>query len=192
MSHTRLHPDGKERCVWVNDDQIYIDYHDREWGNRATGQKDLFEAIALEGFQAGLSWLTILKRREGFRSAFEGFEIETVAGFDQQKVSTLMLDQRIIRNRAKIEATIHNAKLVQDKGLDLKKELWQFAPSDPLTNETDFAWRATSLESDALSSHLRKLGFKFVGSTTMYALMQSTGMIHDHAPNCFRRIRKDS
>lgn len=192
MSHTRIHPDGKERCVWVTDDQVYIDYHDQEWGNRATGQRDLFEAIALEGFQAGLSWLTILKRREGFRSAFNGFEIEKVAAFDQEEVVRLLSDERIIRNRAKIEATIHNARLVLTKNLDLKNELWQFAPSDPITQEPNFSWKATSPESDALSAHLRQLGFKFVGSTTMYALMQSTGMIHDHAPNCFRRIRKDS
>lgn len=192
MTHTRVHPDGVERCSWVTDDQVYIDYHDQEWGQRATDQQALYEAICLEGFQAGLSWITILKRREGFRRAFDGFELEKVANYDESKVESLMLDSSIIRNRAKIQAAIHNARLILDKAIDLKSTLWQFAPSDPLTKVENFQWLATSPESDAMSKHLRVLGFKFVGSTTMYALMQSTGMIHDHAPNCFRRIRKDS
>lgn len=192
MTHTRVHPDGIERCSWVTDDQVYIEYHDQEWGQRATDQLALYEAICLEGFQAGLSWITILKRREGFRRAFDGFELEKVANYDEAKVESLMLDSSIIRNRAKIQAAIHNARLILDKAIDLKSTLWQFAPSDPLTKVENFQWLATSPESDAMSKHLRALGFKFVGSTTMYALMQSTGMIHDHAPNCFRRIRKDS
>lgn len=192
MSHTRVHLDGIERCIWVTDDQIYIDYHDQEWGQRATDQRAFFEAICLEGFQAGLSWITILKRREGFRKAFDEFELEKVAGFDQAKVEMLMQDVSIIRNRAKILAAIHNARLILDQSIDLKSMLWQFAPEEPLTPVVNFQWVATSPESDAMSKHLRSLGFKFVGSTTMYALMQSTGMIHDHAPNCFRRIRKDS
>ncbi len=192
MTHTRVHHDGVERCSWVTDDKIYIDYHDQEWGQRATDQRSLFEAICLEGFQAGLSWITILKRREGFRAAFEQFELEKVAGFDEGRVELLMQDAGIIRNRAKILAAIHNARLILDEAIDLRSTLWQFAPGNPLTSLENFQWLATSPESDAMSKHLRKLGFKFVGSTTMYALMQSTGMIHDHAPNCFRRIRKDS
>jgi len=192
MTLTRVHPDGKERCIWVTDDQVYIDYHDQEWGQRASDQRALFEAICLEGFQAGLSWLTILKRREGFRKAFDQFEIEKVAAFDATRVEKLMQDQGIIRNRAKIQSAIHNAQLILDGAIDLKTTLWQFAPPEPASPVENFRWLATSPESDAMSKHLRALGFKFVGSTTMYALMQSTGMIDDHAPNCFRRIRKDS
>lgn len=192
MIHTRIHPDGIERCSWVSDDAIYIEYHDQEWGQRATDQRSLFEAISLEGFQAGLSWLTILKRRDAFRAAFDNFEIELVAAYDAARVVSLLENSNIIRNRAKIESVVHNARLVQHLELDLKEELWQFAPQNRLSEIANFSWKATSSESDALSKHLRKLGFKFVGSTTMYALMQSTGMIHDHAPNCFRRLRKDS
>lgn len=187
MSHTRLHPDGRLRCVWVTDDPEYIAYHDNEWGRRATGQRDLFEALALEGFQAGLSWLTILKRRDGFRRAFHNFELQRVAKMGQQEVEQLMADPGIIRNRAKILAVIHNAQLILDRGIDLKAELWNFAPEETMTQTQDFEWRAVSPESLALSKHLRKLGFKFVGPTSMYALMQSIGMIHDHAPDCHWR-----
>ena len=151
MTSSRVHSDGLERCSWLNDDPIYIAYHDNEWGRRATGQRDLFEAIALEGFQAGLSWLTILKRRDGSREAF------------------------------------HNANVILERDLDLRNELWAFAPAQRLTNTENFEWLSVSKESIALSKALRKLGFKFVGPTTMYALMQSTGMIHDHAPNCHWR-----
>jgi DNA-3-methyladenine glycosylase I len=188
MSLTRVHPDGVERCRWVTDDQVYIDYHDKEWGRRATGQRDLFEAVALEGFQAGLSWLTILKRREGFRSAFDNFQTALVAAYGPNDVDRLMQDERIIRNRAKILATIHNARLVEDLGLDLKETLWRFAPENNQTSQDNFQWLITSPESDAMSAELRRLGFKFVGSTSMYALMQSVGMIMDHAPNCHIRF----
>lgn len=183
MNLVRMHSDGKLRCSWVTDDPIYISYHDDEWGRRATGQRDLFEAISLEGFQAGLSWLTILKRREGFRTAFENFELQKVSSFSDQDVERLMLEPGIIRNRAKILSVIHNARLILEKNLDLKQELWQFAPAMQPGPE-NFAWLARSPESDAMSKHLKQIGFKFVGSTTMYALMQSTGMIRDHAPDC--------
>jgi DNA-3-methyladenine glycosylase I len=183
MSHVRKHPDGKLRCSWVTDDPVYVEYHDQEWGRRATGQRDLFEAISLEGFQAGLSWLTILRRRAGFRAAFDNFELEKVAAFDEGDVERLMLDPGIIRNRSKIRSVIHNGRLVLDKNLDLKRELWQFAPARQPVPE-GFQWLVTSPESDAMSKHLKTLGFKFVGSTSMYALMQSTGMISDHAPDC--------
>jgi DNA-3-methyladenine glycosylase I len=187
MTNSRVHSDGLERCSWLNDDPIYIAYHDNEWGRRATGQRDLFEAIALEGFQAGLSWLTILKRREGFREAFHNFDIEKVATMTAADVDNLMQNPNIIRNRAKILATIHNANVILERGLDLRSELWAFAPAERLTNTENFEWLSVSKESIALSKALRKLGFKFVGPTTMYALMQSTGMIHDHAPNCHWR-----
>ncbi len=182
-----MHPDGLMRCSWLNDDPIYIAYHDQEWGRRATGQRDLFEAIALEGFQAGLSWLTILKRRDAFRDAFFNFEIEKVAQMTDGDVDRLMSDTGIIRNRAKILATIHNAQVIAEQDLDLKKVLWAYAPEERRTPVENFEWLSVSKESIALSKELRKLGFKFVGPTTMYALMQSTGMIHDHAPNCHWR-----
>lgn len=187
MTHTRTHADGITRCVWVNDDEIYIRYHDTEWGSEGRGQRELFEAICLEGFQAGLSWITILKRREGFRQAFENFDIETVAKFDENKIEELMLNPGIIRNRAKIISAINNANIVLEKELDLTSLIWSFAPAVRQTPDVDFEWRATSDESIALSKALRKLGFSFVGPTTMYALMQSSGLVHDHAPACFRR-----
>jgi len=187
VSHSRVHPDGLERCSWLNDDPIYIEYHDKEWGRRATGQRDLFEAIALEGFQAGLSWITILKRRDSFRKAFHNFEISRVAEMTESDVDRLMQDPGIIRNRAKILATIHNAKLTLRLDLDLKATLWAFAPENPKSPIENFEWLSASKESTALSKALRQLGFKFVGPTTMYALMQSTGMVHDHAPNCHWR-----
>ena len=187
MILTKTFDDGLTRCGWLNDDLTYRDYHDQEWGTKTTGQAALFEGICLEGFQAGLSWLTILKRREGFRNAFHGFDVERVAAMNDSDVEVLMQDSSIIRNRAKINSAIRNAQLVLDQNIDLTKLLWSFAPRVSLTPAEDFAWRATSSESDAMSKRLRELGFGFVGSTTMYALMQSTGMIQDHAPGCFRR-----
>ena len=187
MTHTRIHADGITRCSWVTDDEIYIRYHDYEWGQEGRGQQELFEAICLEGFQAGLSWITILKRREGFRRAFENFDIKKVAKFDANKIEDLMLNPEIIRNRAKIVSAINNANLVLDQGIDLTSLIWSFAPETRQTPESNFTWVATSEESIALSKALRKLGFSFVGPTTMYALMQSSGLVKDHAPGCFRR-----
>ena len=187
MTHTRIHADGVTRCSWVTDDEIYIRYHDNEWGQEGRGQRELFEAICLEGFQAGLSWITILKRREGFRRAFENFDIKKVAKFDANKIEDLMLNPEIIRNRAKIVSAINNANLVLDQDIDLTSLIWSFAPETQQTPESNFTWVANSEESIALSKALRKLGFSFVGPTTMYALMQSSGLVKDHAPGCFRR-----
>lgn len=183
------YPDGTTRCYWPKQDQIYIDYHDTEWGVAVTDENALFEAIALEGFQAGLSWITILKRREGFRKAFLDFEIGRVAKMNTKQVERLMMDESIIRNRAKIIATINNAKLVQSLDESLKDIIWAHAPrpNKRTTPAKNFEFRAVSEESEALSKTLRSLGFAFVGPTTMYAMMQSTGMINDHAPGCFRR-----
>jgi DNA-3-methyladenine glycosylase I len=152
----------------------------------------MFERISLEGFQAGLSWITILKRREGFRKAFKNFEIKKVAKFTELHVEKLMLNEGIIRNRAKIISTINNANLILDlqkQGESISDIAWSFAPPASMrtTSPKTFEWRATSPESDALSKELRRLGFGFVGSTTMYALMQATGFVNDHAPGCFRR-----
>jgi DNA-3-methyladenine glycosylase I len=189
---TNEYPDGKTRCGWPGQDDLYIDYHDTEWGVPVTGDEAMFERIALEGFQAGLSWITILKRREGFRAAFHGFKLEPVAAMTEDDVERLMNDAGIIRNRAKVLATIHNAQLIlelQSAGQSISEIVWSFAPQGEARKraEAGFEWIATSPESDAMSKHLRMLGFKFVGSTTMYALMQATGMYNDHAPGCFRR-----
>lgn len=187
MSITKLFDDGITRCGWLNQDPLYINYHDKEWGTKTTGQNELFEVICLEGFQAGLSWLTILKRRDGFRRAFHNFQVEKVASLTEADVESLMQNEGIIRNRAKILSAIKNANIILDKQIQLTELMWSFAPEQSITPEQNFEWRATSEESDALSKELKRLGFSFVGSTTMYALMQSTGMIQDHAPGCFRR-----
>jgi DNA-3-methyladenine glycosylase I len=183
------YPDGLTRCYWPKEEKIYIDYHDTEWGVPVTDENALFEAIALEGFQAGLSWITILKRREGFRRAFLDFDISHVAKMSSKQVERLMQDEGIIRNRAKILATINNAKLALSLDRSLEDIIWSHAPrpSKRTTPAKNFEFRAVSEESEALSKTLRSLGFAFVGPTTMYAMMQSIGMINDHAPGCFRR-----
>ena len=155
-------------------------------------QQQLFEHLSLEGFQAGLSWITILKRRPGFRSAFEDFNIQKVAEFDDSRVEALMQDTGIIRNRLKIQAVIHNARTVLERNLDLATEFWRFAPPQSITSTENFAWKVTTPESNALSKHLKTLGLKVVGSTSMYAMMQSIGMVSDHAPMCYRRSEAQS
>jgi len=191
-NHTHTYEGGLTRCKWPGKDELYIAYHDQEWGVPRFGDDEMFERISLEGFQAGLSWITILKRREGFRKAFKNFEVKKVAKLTEVDVEKLMLNEGIIRNRAKIVSTIKNANLVLDlqkQGESISDIVWSFAP--PVHKRTpgikSFEWRATSPESDALSKELRRLGFGFVGSTTMYALMQATGFVNDHAPGCFRR-----
>ena len=190
--HVHKYEDGLTRCKWPGQDSLYIDYHDTEWGVPVFGDDEMFERITLEGFQAGLSWITILKRREGFRKAFKNFEVKKVAKMTDQEIEKLMLNEGIIRNRAKIISTINNANLVLDlqkQGESISDIVWKFAPpkSKRTPSVSSFEWRATSQESDALSKHLKKLGFSFVGSTTLYALMQATGFVNDHAPGCFRR-----
>jgi DNA-3-methyladenine glycosylase I len=188
----RKHEDGLSRCKWAGVDELYVQYHDEEWGVAVAGDQEMFERITLEGFQAGLSWITILKRREHFRKAFHNFNIKKVAKLTEVDVERLMLDAGIIRNRAKIQSTIRNAQVVLDlqkQGESISDIVWSFAPTRTKSTSpaSSFEWRATSSESDALSKHLKKLGFGFVGSTTMYALMQATGFVNDHAPGCFRR-----
>lgn len=184
--------DGLARCSWLNNDQLYIDYHDTEWGVPRHGDQEMFERIALEGFQAGLSWITILKRREGFRAAFHGFDLERVAAMNEDDVERLMADPRIIRNRAKILSTIKNANTILEmhaNGESISDLVWSFAPPAEarMRPEAGFEWVATTPESDGLSKELCRRGFSFVGSTTMYALMQATGFVNAHAPGCFRR-----
>lgn len=186
------HEDGITRCAWSGTDGLYCKYHDTEWGVPVTGDREMFERIALEGFQAGLSWITILRRREGFRKAFKNFDLVKVSKMTPADVERLMQDAGIIRNRGKIESTIKNAKLIlqlQKNGESISDIVWSFAPSKKKQATKDFTWIAVTEESTALSKHLRKLGFGYVGPTTMYALMQATGMVNDHAPGCFRRAQ---
>jgi DNA-3-methyladenine glycosylase I len=183
--------DGRARCRWVGTDAEYVRYHDEEWGHPLHGDQPLYEKMCLEGFQAGLSWITILRRREGFREVFHRFEPARVALMDDVEVEKAMLDERIIRNRAKILSTIKNAKLTLELTADhpgaLDELMWSFAPparANRLTGMSEIP--AVTEQSTAMSKALRKLGFGFVGPTTMYALMQSSGMVDDHVAGCWR------
>lgn len=183
-------PDGLARCGWVGDDAEYRRYHDEEWGRALHGDRALYEKMSLEGFQAGLSWITILRKRPRFREVFAGFEPETVAAFDEADVERLMADAGIIRNRAKILTTIGNARLVaaMTRG-EFDAFMWSFAPEPRSAADRPVAFAdvpAVTAASDALSKALKRRGFRFVGSTTMYALMQSAGMVDDHLVGCHR------
>jgi DNA-3-methyladenine glycosylase I len=184
-------PDKLKRCSWCASDPIYIAYHDNEWGRPVHDDNKLFEKICLEGFQAGLSWLTILRKRENFRTAFKGFDPEVVAKFTSRDVERLMKNEGIVRNRMKIEATIANAKAtlkVQRELGSLDALIWSFAPKKPAKMPKQFGDVPTSTpESKALSKELLKRGFKFVGPTTMYAAMQSLGLVNDHFATCHAR-----
>jgi DNA-3-methyladenine glycosylase I len=177
----------RQRCSWAESAPEYAAYHDDEWGTPLHGDRELFERVSLEAFQSGLSWLIILRKRPAFRAAFADFDIATVAAFDERDEARLLADAGIVRNRAKIEATINNAQRVIDavpEGFD--EFLWSFAPvrrkrPDSVPSESD--------ESKAMSKELKRRGFKFVGPTTAYALMQATGMVNDHMPPCFRAPR---
>ncbi|WP_091229631.1 DNA-3-methyladenine glycosylase I [Microbacterium sp. 3J1] len=181
-------PDGRARCAWAGTDDEYCRYHDEEWGTPLHGDRALFEKMSLEGFQAGLSWITILRKRPRFREVFEGFDPAAVAQFDETDVERLMTDAGIIRNRAKIEAAIGNARLVRTMADgELDELMWSFAPPASDSRPAEFAEvPAVTPESTALSKELRRRGFRFVGPTTMYALMQSTGMVDDHVAGCWR------
>ncbi|MDF2561579.1 MAG: 3-methyladenine glycosylase [Microbacterium sp.] len=172
----------------MGDDVEYRRYHDEEWGVPLRGDRALFEKMALEGFQAGLSWITILRKRPRFREVFAGFEPETVAEFDEADVERLMADVGIIRNRAKILATIGNARLVRGMAEgELDELMWSFAPPASGIRPASFAdVPAVTPASTAMSKELRRRGFRFVGPTTMYALMQSAGMVDDHIAGCWR------
>jgi len=176
--------DGRLRCAWAGAADDYVAYHDQEWGRRLTGDDALFERLCLEAFQSGLSWLTILRRREGFRRAFAGFSIPAVVAFGTTDVERLLADTGIIRNRAKIEAAIANAKLAAELPEGLSALLWSYAPPRRPRPRTRADVPATSPESTALANELRKRGFRFVGPTTAYALMQATGMVDDHIVGC--------
>ena len=190
----RLHEDGKKRCPWPGEDPFYVAYHDTEWGVPEYDDRALYEKLILDGFQAGLSWITILRRRPAFRAAFHAFDPTRVASMDGDDVERLMQDTSIIRNRAKIEATISNAAITveltgQREGA-LDELMWGFAPpprAAPLASLSDVP--AVTDQSTAMSKALRTLGYRFVGPTTLYALMQSSGMVDDHVAGCARAAR---
>jgi DNA-3-methyladenine glycosylase I len=184
--------DGRVRCGWIDqsrlapaDFTLYRDYHDTEWGQPVRGSKALFERVSLEAFQSGLSWLIILRKRENFRRAFHRFEIGKVARYTDRDVERLMNDAGIVRNRAKIEATIANARAVADLDVDLGELLWSFAPQARPRPAKLSDVPAVTPESKAMAKELKRRGFKFVGPTTAYALMQATGMVDDHVVSCW-------
>jgi DNA-3-methyladenine glycosylase I len=181
----------KHRCRWCTDDPIYLDYHDHEWGIPLHDDIRLFEMLVLEGAQAGLSWLTILKKRQNYREAFDGFRPEIIAAYGPKKIDTLLHDPGIVRNRLKIEAAIQNARQVlkiQDESGSLDSYLWGFVEGRPIQN----AWKdlreipCETRESDLMSRELKKRRFKFTGTKICYAFMQAVGMVNDHEISCFR------
>lgn len=187
---TEADQDGRYRCPWAltasaPDRALMLDYHDQEWGRPLRGRIELFERMTLEAFQSGLSWLIILRKRENFRRAFAGFDIETVAGFTDVDVARLMADSGIVRNRAKIEATVANARVAADLEVDLSELLWSYAPPPRPRPATAAELPSDTPESHALARGLKARGFRFVGPTTAYALMQATGMVDDHVRNCW-------
>ena len=178
--------DGRPRCDWAaTQSALYRDYHDQEWGKQLRGRVALFEQMSLEAFQSGLSWLIILRKRDNFRAAFNGFDIETVARYTDRDVTRLMADVGIVRNRAKIEATISNARAAADLDVDLSDLLWSYAPPPRPRPRMLSDVPSLSPESQAMAKDLKKRGFRFVGPTTAYALMQATGMVDDHIESCW-------
>ncbi len=191
MSAAVLHEDGKFRCPWPGKDPFYVAYHDEEWGVPEYDDRALFEKLILDGFQAGLAWITILRKRENFRKAFDGFKPEKVARYDASKIASLMADAGIVRNRMKIEGTVLSAQAwleIQDKGPGFSEFIWNFVDGKPVQNrfgdtsevpaETDMAKR--------MSKELKARGFKFCGPTIVYAFAQATGIVNDHLIQCYR------
>lgn len=181
----------KKTCVWPGTDELMIAYHDEEWGTPVHDDKKHFEFLVLDCFQAGLSWKTILHRRENFKKAFANFDVEKVARFDKRKVESLLKDEGIIRNRLKVEGTVKNAKAfiqVQKEHGSFDKYIWQFTDHKTIVNKhkTQATIKPNSKESDAMSKALKKLGFTFVGTTICYAYMQAAGMVNDHLMDCHR------
>jgi DNA-3-methyladenine glycosylase I len=178
-------PDGRPRCGWGGSTPDYLPYHDLEWGRPVHGDDALFERMTLEAFQSGLSWITILRKRPAFRAAFAGFSIAAVAVFTETDATRLMADPGIVRNRMKIDAALHNARVAADLPDGLATLLWSYAPAPRPRPQTRADVPATTPESVALAKELKRRGFKFVGPTTAYALMQATGMVDDHLAGCF-------
>ncbi len=185
----------KIRCAWCLKEPLYIDYHDREWGTPVHDDRKLFEFLILESFQAGLSWLTVLKKRENFRKAFAGFDPKKIALFDRRKIERLMADEGIIRNRLKIEAAVNNARCflaIQKEFGTFDSYVWGFVKGKTKVNSRKSLSKipAFTPESDAMSKDMGKRGFKFRGSTICYAFMQATGMVDDHIDDCWRKRKK--
>ncbi|WP_445736429.1 DNA-3-methyladenine glycosylase I [Mariniflexile sp.] len=181
----------KHRCGWCEGDALYETYHDNEWGVPVYDDATIFEFLILETFQAGLSWITILRKRENFRAAFDHFDYKKIAEYQQDKIDALLQDAGIIRNKLKIHATVTNAQLfmeIQKEFGSFSKYIWGFVDGKPIKNSVKDYKKAppTTVISDALSKDLKRRGFKFVGSTIMYAHMQATGMVNDHEIGCFR------
>jgi len=187
LTDTVLGDDGRARCAWSGSAPEYLEYHDTEWGVPLHGQTELFERLCLEAFQSGLSWITILRKRPAFRRAFAGFEPAKVAKFADADVTRLMADAGIVRNRAKIDAAIRNARSVAELDRPLDELLWSFAPADTRPRPARIAdVPAITPESKAMAKELKRRGFAFVGPTACYALMQATGMVDDHLTDCWR------
>lgn len=181
----------KTRCGWCGEDPLYMAYHDEEWGVPVKDDASLFEFLILETFQAGLSWITVLRKRENFRKAFDQFNYKKIANYDQSKIDSLLQDAGIIRNKLKVNATITNAQAfmkIQDEFGSFSKYIWSFVDNKPLKNSFKSLKDvpANTGTSDVLSRDLKKRGFKFVGTTVVYAHMQATGMVNDHVVDCFR------
>jgi DNA-3-methyladenine glycosylase I len=186
-----LHADGLKRCHWPGEDPLYVAYHDEEWGVPEYDDRALFEKLILDGFQAGLSWITILRKRDNFRKAFDGFRPEIIAKYDKRKIEALMQDAGIVRNRAKIEGTVKSAQAYLDimkNGPGFSKLLWSFVDGKPKNSAVKTRGKipTESAESRAMSKELIGRGFKFVGPTIVYAFMQATGMVNDHLVTCHR------
>ncbi len=182
------------RCEWAGDDPVYIDYHDNEWGRPVHDDNKLFEMLILEGMQAGLSWITVLKKRKAFRTAFDGFDPGKVALYNEEKIEKLMADKGIIRNRKKINAAVHNAKLfleIQKKYGSFDRFIWQYVDDTPVIGNPESLAEVpvTTPLSDQISRDLKKMGFKFVGSTIIYSFMQAVGMVNDHVVGCHCHIK---
>lgn len=180
----------KVRCSWAGDLPIYVTYHDKEWGRPVYDDNKLFEMLVLEGMQAGLNWITVLKKREAFREAFDGFDPDKVALYGEAKIQELLANEGIIRNRRKVNAVVTNAKAfleVQKKYGSFHTFIWAYVDHTPIRNQWDKAEEipAKTPLSDRISKDLKKMGFTFVGSTILYAFMQATGMVNDHVTNCF-------
>jgi DNA-3-methyladenine glycosylase I len=189
MKTVRLHADGLNRCPWPGEDPVYVAYHDDEWGVPEYDDRALFEKLILDGFQAGLSWITILRKRDNFRKAFDNFDPKKIAKYDAKKIEALMNDAGIVRNRAKIEGTVASAKAylkIMDEGPGFSKLLWGFVGGKPQVNtfKTTAGVPASTPASIAISKDLSSRGFKFVGPTIVYAFMQATGMVNDHLVTC--------
>lgn len=184
--------ENKIRCAWCEKDDLYRNYHDNEWGNPVYDDETIFEFLVLETFQAGLSWYTILKKRENFRKAFDNFDYKKIVKYDEDKIQELLQDEGIIRNKLKVRGTVSNAiafMKVQEEFGSFSKYIWGFTGEKPIDNQPKVLRDipATSTISDALSKDLKKRGFKFVGSTVVYAHMQATGMVNDHVETCWKR-----